>query len=288
MPATFGILERHLASPPALPPGGKVVLSRLGPGRSSIGARAASLKLLLEGEAVYEVDRRQLKVGPGHFLYLDAGADCVMTSGEATIGLCLVLPAEAFRQADLETHDPVLGRTMIFSTRTSDFGRALEDHATRVARAPASGSAMASVLIELTQRAIEEPLAGSRTAIQKLGAAKVSTRRDLFQRLERARGFLHAHERRQVTLAELARVSAMSQFHLARYFKAAFGVSPILYHRRLRLAQAARQIGREDCRLSEVADLTGYACDVSLSHAFKRQFGSAPKTWARGRAQPVH
>ena len=71
--------------------------------------------------------------------------------------------------------------------------------------------------------AIAEPLAESRAAIDGLKAAKPSTRRELYRRLERARGFLHDHDDRNVTLAEMASVAGLSQFHLARYFKSAFG-----------------------------------------------------------------
>ena len=37
-----------------------------------------------------------------------------------------------------------------------------------------------------------------------VNAAKLSTRRELYRRLERARSFLHAHDDRNVTLGELA------------------------------------------------------------------------------------
>ena len=58
-----------------------------------------------------------------------------------------------------------------------------------------------------------------------LDAAKPSTRRDILQRLERARAHLHAHLDRNVALGELASVARLSRFHLARYFKRAFGAA---------------------------------------------------------------
>ena len=69
----------------------------------------------------------------------------------------------------------------------------------------------------------------------RLGAVKAGTRKDLVQRLERARAFLHEHPNKAVSQAQLARVAGLSQFHLARQFRDAYGHSPGDYHRRVRL-----------------------------------------------------
>ena len=98
-----------------------------------------------------------------------------------------------------------------------------------------------------------------------LKVAKLSTRRELHRRLERARGFLHEHDGRNVSLAEMAAVAGLSQFHLARYFKAAFGKSPINYHRDLRLNRAAAMLAAGGSSVAEVAEATGYSDQVALS-----------------------
>src|SRR5690606_26363190 len=75
-------------------------------------------------------------------------------------------------------------------------------------------------------------------ALARLQAAKPGTRLGLYERLDRARAFLRDHRDRAVTLADIASVVGLSPFHLARYFKLAFGTAPIAYHRALRLAYA--------------------------------------------------
>ena len=124
----------------------------------------------------------------------------------------------------------------------------------------------------------------SRAAIDGLKAAKPSTRRELYRRLERARGFLHDHDDRGVTLAEMASVAGLSQFHLARYFKSAFGRAPIAYHRDLRLARAADLLDSGGCSVAAAAEATGYSDQVALSHAFRRQYGAPPQTCGRAPA----
>ena len=278
----FSILEGHLTEPRKPATSGKLVLSRLPSGQSVIGAPAPSLKMVVDGEEVYEIDGRPVPVRPGQFLYLDAGVPCIGTNRSFTTGICLILPSAAAptEPEEFVGHDPVLGRALVLSTRTSRLGILFEQYGRHLARRPEDGAALASRLIEKVGEAIAEPLGQSRAAIEGLKAAKASTRRELSQRLERARGFLHANEDRQVQLSELSSVAGLSQFHLARYFKMAFGQSPISYHRGLRLARAVQMMDAQaDCSVADLAQATGYSDEVALTHAFKRRFGKPPKQW---------
>ncbi len=161
-------------------------------------------------------------------------------------------------------------------------GRKLDLYARQIAQDPALGHSLAAAMIAQAGAAIAAPLARSRTAVDALKAAKPSTRRELFRRLERARGFLHDHEDRTVTLAQMASVAGLSQFHLARYFKDAFGAAPIAYHRTLRLARAARLLAAGNS-VAQAAAASGYSDEVALSHAFRRKYGAPPHLWTLAR-----
>lgn len=291
MACDFTVMDRQLEAPRGPTPDGKLVLSRLKPGSSAIGAPAPSLKLVLEGDERYEIDGRSIAVRPGEFLYLDAGSYCLGTNRTDMTGLCLLLPhapgraGEAGESGGAFGHDPVMGRALVLSTRTSAMGRTLNDYARRIASDPALGPHLADELVARVEYAIAEPLEQSRAAMDGLKAAKLSTRREIYRRVERARGFLHEHDDRTVTLSEMASVAGLSQFHLARYFKSAFGRSPISYHRVLRLARAAQLLAQGGSSVAEVAEATGYSDQVALSHAFRRQYGAPPQMWtARKRA----
>lgn len=281
MSCDFTVMDRQLEEPRGPEPRGKVVLCKLKAGSSPIGAPAPSLKLVLEGDERYEIDGRSIAVRPGELLYLDAGSHCIGTNRGDMTGLCLLLPHApgAGGEGGASGHDPVLGRSMILSTRASAMGRTLFDYARRIAGNPALGPALADELVARVEYAIAEPLEESRAAMAGLKAAKLSTRRELHRRLERARGFLHGNDDRGVTLSEMASVAGLSQFHLARYFKSAFGQSPISYHRGLRLARAADMLAQGGRSVAEVAEATGYSDQVALSHAFRRQYGAPPQMW---------
>jgi AraC-like DNA-binding protein len=276
MACDFTVMDRQLDAPRGATPGGKLVLSKLAPGSSAIGAPAPSLKLVLDGDERYEIDGRTIAVRPGEFLYLDAGSACIGTNRTAMTGLCLLLPHVPGHSGGEE---PLLGRALVLSTRTSAMGRMLHDYAKAIAGDPDLGVLLADELVAKVQYAIAEPLGQSRAAMDGLKAAKLSTRRELHRRLERARGFLHEHDDRSVSLGEMAVFAGLSQFHLARYFKSAFSQSPISYHRALRLARAARLLTEGGRSVAQVAEATGYSDQVALSHAFRRQYGAPPQMW---------
>jgi len=279
MAAGFTVMEEHLEQPRPFLGEGKLVLSRLRPGRSMIGAPVPSVKMVLEGEENYEVDGRAIRVRPGELLYLDAGADCAGVNRTTTIGLCLMLGSDG--APALHDADPLLGRAFAFSARTSPLGRFLLDQGRCIANDPSCGPALAPEIVARVGAAIAEPIQACRSAMEGLDAAKPSTRRDIFQRLERARAHLHDHLDRAVSQAELASVARLSQFHLARYFKRAFGAAPIAYHRGLRLERAAAYLSAGEGSVSQAAALIGYSDAVALSHAFRKHFGAAPQQWAR-------
>jgi AraC-like DNA-binding protein len=287
MRCDFQVMDDHLVEPRGPLMGGKLVLSRLRPGSSLIGAPAPSLKIVVEGEERYEIDGRTVSIRPGQFLYLDAGARCVGTNRETTIGMCLLLPPDfaPIGEGGAVGHDPVLGRAVVLSTGASAMGRRLRDYAERIARNPKLGAGLADELTAGAAEAIGEPLAQSRVAIESLRAAKADTRRELHRRLERARGFLHDHLDRSVALSEMADVAGLSQFHLARFFKLAFGQSPIAYHRGLRLKRAADFLAAGGGSLAGAAEHSGYSDGVALSHAFRKHYGQPPLQWVmRGQA----
>lgn len=284
MAAGFALMEEHLEQPRVPFLDGKVVLSRLSPGCSMIGAPVPSVKMVIDGEENYEVDGRAIRIRPGELLYLDAGADCVGVNRVDTLGLCLLLslPDGGSGYSTGNDGDPLLGRAFAFSARTSPLGRALTEYGHRIANDPACGPALAPKIVAQVGAAIEGPLGACNVAAAGLDTAKPSTRRDILQRLERARAHLHDNLDRNIALAELASVARLSQFHLARYFKRAFGSAPIAYHRALRLERAAEYLSRGEGSVAQAAQLIGYSDAVALSHAFRKHFGQPPQRYAMG------
>lgn len=253
---------------------GTVVLSRLEGGRSAIRALAPSLKYVLEGEEVYRIDGRTRCVRPGEFLLVEAGADFEVRTPrpDATIGLCVYLGvAEGAGPAPAEPFSRVLG-----GGPAEPLSALLGRYARLLARHPAAGPALARRIVREATIGAEDYLAAFASRLDRLGALKRSTRIETLQRVERARGFIHASAGRAISLHEVAAQAALSRFHLSRSFAEVFGLPPLAYHRRLRLDAAARLLKTDSASATEIADQLGYASLSAFTRAFRQQFGVPP------------
>jgi AraC-like DNA-binding protein len=87
------------------------------------------------------------------------------------------------------------------------------------------------------------------------------------------------------TTADLARRVPMSRSAFATRFQLLTGESPMRYLAHYRLARAAELLRGSNATLLEIAWQTGYSSDVTLSKAFRRQFGLAPGDFRRADRQ---
>ena len=91
----------------------------------------------------------------------------------------------------------------------------------------------------------------------------------------RAREFLLAHARENVTLDQLAKVANLSPYHLLRVFREETGLPPHAYQTQIRIEQA-KQLLRRDFTISETAQVTGFFDQAHFSKQFKRYVGITP------------
>jgi AraC family transcriptional regulator len=79
-----------------------------------------------------------------------------------------------------------------------------------------------------------------------------------------------------VGLSEVATAVGVNAAHLARVFRARYGVSVGEYSRRLRLDWAVAQIARHDRPLAEIATEAGFADQSHFTRHFRRHVGTTP------------
>ncbi len=90
---------------------------------------------------------------------------------------------------------------------------------------------------------------------------------------------IEEHPERPWTLVELAALSALSRSAFWERFRSATGESPMRYVSRARLARAADLLRKGAASVKQVAEATGFASEASFSRAFRRRFGTAPRTY---------
>jgi AraC-like DNA-binding protein len=91
----------------------------------------------------------------------------------------------------------------------------------------------------------------------------------------RAREYIDAHFRRNVSLAELSTLTGISPFHLQRLFVNTIGLSPFEYQMHLRIT-AAKNMLRRGLQIANVALEAGFVDQSHFSKHFKRVVGLTP------------
>lgn len=119
--------------------------------------------------------------------------------------------------------------------------------------------------------------------LQRTGATRASTGSAVPAWLSRARDLLRdsAFSFGPRSVGEIARELGVHRVHLARRFRAAFGLSPGEYVRRCRLDRAQRMLVGSAAPLAEIAAAAGFADQSHFSNAFRRQFGASPRAFRR-------
>lgn len=87
---------------------------------------------------------------------------------------------------------------------------------------------------------------------------------------------------RVVSAAETAHAAHMSESSLYRHFKAMTGISPLQYHKRLRLHKAREIIMTENKGAAAAGYRAGYESVSQFSREYKKMFGAPPKRSRKG------
>ncbi|WP_269714939.1 helix-turn-helix domain-containing protein [Caulobacter sp. NIBR2454] len=275
MTVDFVHQRQHLDRPRQAAPGGRLVLSQLSGGSSQIARAAVCVKVVLEGEERYEASGRTHRLGAGSLMIADVGSAMQVSlpaGGEAT-GLCVYMPANP---SDQPWESALSGSPLVMPLVDHPFGAALTALAQTLARRPEHGEEAASGALEATRRGLNHFVQDLGLRIGALSGGKAATRLELLRRIETARAYLHAVRDRAVPLDELARIAAVSPFHLARAFREAHGAAPAAYHRNLRMAWAADMLASGQARPAQVARQLGFADQASFTRAFVRRYGAPP------------
>lgn len=81
------------------------------------------------------------------------------------------------------------------------------------------------------------------------------------------------------SLAKIARVAELSEYHFSRMFKRATGLSPSQYFIRLRMSRARQLLLETDRSIIDVGLEVGYSSPSHFSQVFRREVGVTPSTY---------
>ena len=111
---------------------------------------------------------------------------------------------------------------------------------------------------------------------ERLNSKRKSTREELYQRLCFVKDYIDCNYFRALRLSDLAAIGLLSENHLLRNFKQAFGLTPFQYISRKRIQEAERQILETDKNIKDIAMDVGYSSFGNFSSYFKGITGRSP------------
>ena len=114
-----------------------------------------------------------------------------------------------------------------------------------------------------------------RAMLTRVPSARRSTREELLRRLARAETYL-VQTHAAATLEGAANAAALSQFHLIRVFRAAYGETPLAWACGKRLDAARDTVLLTNDSIEAVARHAGYESRTAFDRAFRRRFGETP------------
>ena len=94
--------------------------------------------------------------------------------------------------------------------------------------------------------------------------------------IHRAVKWIRAHLAEPLPVETLAGIASMSVSSFHRHFKAVTGLSPLAYHKQMRLQEARRRLLAEPGAVASVAFSVGYESASQFSREYTRQFGMPP------------
>ena len=115
--------------------------------------------------------------------------------------------------------------------------------------------------------------------LTSLSQHKQDTTADLLPRLMHARQFIEANYLEPIKTEDVADYVALSEFHFARLFKAAFEVTVHQFVLRLRLNEARHMLEASQQTVTDVSLEVGYSSLSAFIRAFRLQFGMTPSDY---------
>lgn len=115
--------------------------------------------------------------------------------------------------------------------------------------------------------------------VERSGEIELSRVGMVDRRLRRAIEFMSDNCGRELTLAEIARVAYLSEFHFARLFKKITGATPHAYLASLRIEKARRLLAETDLPITEVGAQVGHTSQSHFTKIFREATGLTPRAF---------
>jgi AraC family transcriptional regulator len=273
-----------------------IAVSRLTEFSSDITAsNGFGIKYVASGKERYILGNKTHEVSAGQYLLVNKDQDfeCHFKSSTPVEGFCVSLDKEMvsgiFDQLSREESD-LLDNPVDVSPEFDGF------HQMVYSRCNPLSNYLHGLMLDMKKPSFEtdqyelfydisvQLLRSHRQTDQKIRlikATRLSTKKELFERLEAARQVLDEEFDQPLKVAKVASLAALSEFHFFRSFKSVYGLSPHQYILQKKLERSAQLMEEGKLSFTEIAYEVGFNDIHAFSKFFRQRYGTAPSKWGK-------
>lgn len=271
-----------------------IALSRLTDFSSAVTSSAAfGIKYVAAGKERYIVNKKTHEVSAGQYLFVnkDQEFECHFKSHTPVDGFCVGLDSELLSGIYDEmsrTEEELLDSPAHNATQFEGL------HQLVYSRSNPLSHYLHSLMLDIQSDVVTKDQyelfydigvqvmkchTSSDRRIRSIKATKLSTKKELFERLETARQVLDEEFAQPLKIARVASLAALSEFHFFRTFKLVYGLSPHQYVLQRKLERSAELVAEGKLSLTEIAYEVGFNDIHSFSKFFRQRHGKSPSRW---------
>jgi AraC-like DNA-binding protein len=260
--------------------------------------RSFSVKYVVEGAITYRCGQKEYKVEKDHFLltskqpFVKAYFESRQPVKSICIDICPSSIAETFsvlhHKEEYNLDNYMTGYfecpyffEQVYNTERTRLGMQLKQLSNALKNAVFYENLVNEEwFLRLTEEIVLQEKQNC-NSLNNIVSRKVSTRKEIYERLLTGKEFIHAHYLQNPEIAEVARHCNLSVYHFFRSFKQAFEISPYQYMLQLRLQHAFELLKTGIYSVTDIASICSFPDVFTFSKAFKKQYGLSPNYYMR-------
>jgi AraC family transcriptional regulator len=250
------------------------------------------LHAVLHGRANYMIEKRQVTLLPGSFIFLnpDTCYSIDIDSVEEVSTCSIFFDADFVRDfeytylAELKDllDNPVAGQSgqSRFMESIHFLTGAIKLNLQQLCRYMENGTNDQLLLTEYLNHCLINYYILYHSEIVKREASlkflSCATRTEILRRLSIAKDYMISNYNKNIRLDDIAQVACLSVNHLLRTFKQAYQQSPHQFLTQIRLQQAKHLLKSTAYPVNEIVDIVGFECPSSFIRLFRNSFKVTP------------
>lgn len=256
---------------------------------SNIKIESLSLKYVWQGQETYFINQKEHVLGNHQYILVNKQNDCRVFISHLVMsqGICIDIEEKLFYEAlqffswpnDLETECNDYVRFFQTNELFSQ-GLSAPKSLTRLLSqlSHSSDTIFTKEFIVLLTQEIIESQSDLITQYNRLQTVKLSTKKELYQRLLKARGLIASNANQQDLMRQIAKEVCLSEFRFHHVFRQAFGLTAHQFHHHC-LMEKALDLYKQLGSWTAVADRLHYADLATFSKVFKKKYGICPRDY---------